>query len=92
MNYGQGGAPDGANIAFTVPATSATVDVLATSPSTHVLTIRSGPATAHDGNVEWDGLRHDSRDLLYRTPGGAVPAGTPVKLRFRTFHDDVTVA
>ncbi|HEX7975232.1 MAG TPA: alpha-amylase family glycosyl hydrolase, partial [Anaerolineales bacterium] len=45
---------------------------------------------AHDNNVEWDGLRHDSRDLLYRTPGGAVPAGTPVILRFRTFHNDVT--
>ena len=43
-----------------------------------------------DNNVEWDGLRHDSRDLLYRTPGGAVPAGTPVTLRFRTFHNDVT--
>ena len=48
------------------------------------------PGPGHDGNVEWDGLRHDSRDLLYRTPGGAVPAGTPVKLRLRTFHDDVT--
>ena len=43
-----------------------------------------------DNYVEWDGLRHDSRDLLYRTPGGAVPAGTPVTLRFRTFHNDVT--
>jgi glycosidase len=43
-----------------------------------------------DNNVEWDGLRHDSRDLLYRTPGGAVSAGTPVKLRFRTYHNDVT--
>src|SRR5690606_25245097 len=38
----------------------------------------------------WDGLRHDSRDPLYRTPGGAVPAGTPVLIRFRTFHNDVT--
>ena len=45
---------------------------------------------AHDDNDEWDGLRHDSRDPLYRSPGGAVPAGTPVKIRFRTFHDDVT--
>ena len=44
----------------------------------------------HDNNVEWDGLRHDSRVDVYRTPGGAVPAGTPVTLRFRTFHDDVT--
>ena len=43
-----------------------------------------------DNNVEWDGLRHDSRDTLYRTPGGAVPAGTDVLIRFRTFHNDVT--
>lgn len=48
------------------------------------------PSSAVDGNVEWDGLKHDSRDTVYRTPQGAVPAGTPVTLRFRTFHDDVT--
>ncbi len=28
--------------------------------------------------------------LLYRTPGGAVPAGSTVLIRFRTFHNDVT--
>ena len=55
-----------------------------------MLTITSRRRPGHDDNVEWDGLRHDSRDLLYRTPGGAVPAGTPVKLRLRTFHGDVT--
>ncbi len=43
-----------------------------------------------DNDVWWDGLRHDSRELLYRTPGGAVPAGTAVLLRFRTYHNDVT--
>src|SRR5437867_13203007 len=57
-------------------------------PNTHILTILAGHGP--DNNVEWAGLRHDSRDLLYRTPGGAVPAGTPVTIRFRTFHDDVT--
>ena len=86
-NYGQGGARDGANIAFTVPANNAKVTFTYVA-STHVLTISAGHG--HDGNVEWDGLRHDSRDSLYRTPGGAVPAGTPVTLRFRTFHGDVT--
>lgn len=44
----------------------------------------------HDNHVEWAGLRHDSRDPLYRSPGSAVPARTAVRLRFRTFHDDVT--
>ncbi len=36
------------------------------------------------------GCATTSRDLLYRTPGGAVPAGTAVLLRFRTYHNDVT--
>ncbi len=43
-----------------------------------------------DGDIYWDGLRHDSRDTLYRVPGGAVTANTPVTLRFRTFHNDAT--
>ncbi len=82
-NYGQGGAQNGANIPFTVPADGMLM-IFTYDPVSHILTIR----TADD--VEWDGVRHDSRDLLYRTPGGAVPAGTPVTLRLRTFHDDVT--
>ncbi len=89
VNYGDGGVAGGANIAFTVPA-HATV-TFSYNASTHVLTIGSQSALpSHDNNIEWDGLRHDSRDTLYRTPAGAVPAGTPVTLRFRTFHDDVT--
>jgi glycosidase len=87
VNYGQGGVQNGSNIPFTVPVDGAKV-VFRYDSSTHVLTIEAGHA--HDGNVEWDGLRHDSRSTLYRSPGGAVPAGTPVKIRFRTFHDDVT--
>jgi glycosidase len=86
-NYGQGGVPGGANLAFTVPAANALV-VFTYNPITHVLAILAGHAP--DNNVEWVGLRHDSRDALYRAPGGAVPAGTPVLLRFRTFHNDVT--
>jgi Alpha amylase, catalytic domain len=86
-NYGQGGVPNGANIPFTVPAGGAKV-VFRYDGATHVLTISAGHG--HDGNVEWAGLRHDSRDPLYRTPGGAVATGTNVILRFRTFHDDVT--
>jgi len=86
VNYGQGGVQNGANIPFTVPVNNAKVTFAYVS-ATHVLTIVTH---AHDNNVEWDGLRHDSRDTLYRTPGGAVPAGTPVTLRFRTFHNDVT--
>ncbi|MEO5964623.1 MAG: alpha-amylase, partial [Candidatus Limnocylindrales bacterium] len=86
-NYGQGGVPGGANIPFTVPAAGAKVTFTYVA-GTHVLTVSAGHG--HDGTVEWDGLKHDSRDTTYRTPGGAVPAGTPVTIRFRTFHDDVT--
>jgi glycosidase len=86
-NYGVGGMRNGPNIPFHVSVDGANV-LFSYAPTTHVLTIRTGHA--QDGNVEWDGLRHDSRDTLYRAPGGAVPAGTPVLLRFRTFHDDVT--
>lgn len=34
-------------------------------------------------------LFHDSRDLLYRTPGGPAPINTAVTIRFRTASDDV---
>lgn len=86
-NYGQGGAPGGPNIPFIVPTDNAKV-VFRYNPTSHVLTILAGHG--QDNNVEWDGLRHDSRDSLYRSPGGAVPAGTPVTIRLRTFHNDVT--
>jgi glycosidase len=87
VNYGQGGVQNGPNIAFTVPANGAKT-VFRYDGATHILSIQAGHG--HDNNVEWDGLRHDSRDTLYRTPRGAVPSGTAVTLRFRTFHDDVT--
>jgi glycosidase len=88
-NFGQGGAQNGANYAFTVVGNAAVT--FSFDPVTHVLTIsQQALEPSHDNNVEWDGLKHDSRDLLYRSPGGAVPAGTPVVLRFRTFHNDVT--
>ena len=79
--------PGRGNIAFTVPADNAKVTFTYVA-ATHVLTVLAGHG--HDNNIEWDGLRHDSRSDVYRTPGGAVQAGTPVTLRFRTFHDDVT--
>jgi glycosidase len=47
------------------------------------------PQPGHDNDIWWDGLGHDSRDDLYRVPGGAVTTGTPVILRFRTYQDDV---
>ena len=89
VNYGEGGVQNGANYAFTVPANGrVTFSYDATS---HVLAIAAASLDpTQDNNIEWDGLRHDSRDTLYRTPGGAVPDGTAVTLRFRTLHNDVT--
>ncbi len=89
LNYGAGGAQNGDNIPFTVVPNAKVT--FSWDSTTHVLSIGvQSLDPAHDNNVEWDGLRHDSRDTLYRTPGGAVPAGTAVTLRFRTFHNDVT--
>lgn len=45
---------------------------------------------ALDGDIFWDGLGHDSRDTLYRLPGGAVASNTQITLRFRTFHNDAS--
>lgn len=87
-NYGAEGVPNGPNIAFNVAFTGQAV-TFRYDAATHVLAIDAA-GHAHDNDVEWDGLRHESRDTLYRTPGGAVPSGTPVTLRLRTFHDDVT--
>ncbi len=87
-NYGIGGGPD--NVPFTVPGSGFRVlisfNTANNTPSVSV--VSTGPQLNND--VMWDGLRYDSRDPLYRTPGGAVEAGTPVTLRFRTFHNDVT--
>jgi glycosidase len=82
-NYGQGGVQNGANIPFNVPTNNAPV-TFSYNSSTHVLTI-----SAASGDIQWDGLRHDTFDSYYRSPFGAVPAGTSVTLRFRTAHLDV---
>ena len=87
VNYGQGGVQDGNNITFAVPVNHAKITFRYDSTS-HVLTISAGHG--HDNNVEYDGLAHDSRNSLYRVPFGTVAPGTPVTLRFRTFHNDVT--
>ncbi|HET6821163.1 MAG TPA: hypothetical protein VFH34_00870, partial [Anaerolineales bacterium] len=87
VNYGVGGVQNGPNIAFNVPSDNAQMD-FSYDATTHALTISSS-GFGQDNDIAWDGLRHDSRDTLYRTPGGTVPAGTEVLIRFRTFHNDV---
>ena len=46
----------------------------------------------HDNEVWWDYLGHDSRDTVYRTPGGPVTTGTEVILRLRAAQGDLTEA
>jgi glycosidase len=84
-NYGQGGAQNGANIPFSVSAANQPV-TFSYDSATRVLTISAGTPL---GDVQWDGLRHDTFDSYYRSPFGAVPAGSQVTLRFRTAHFDV---
>jgi glycosidase len=47
---------------------------------------------AIDGHINLADLQHDSRDDLYRTPVGAVPAGTTVTLRLRATAGDLSRA
>jgi hypothetical protein len=51
-----------------------------------------GERPALDGSIREQDLRHDSCELLYRAPGGAVPAGTLVKLRLRAAAGDLSDA
>ncbi|MBE2223741.1 MAG: alpha amylase N-terminal ig-like domain-containing protein, partial [Anaerolineae bacterium] len=51
----------------------------------------SGGAS-QDGLIVMDALGHDSRDALYRTPGGPVITGTAVTLRLRAAMNDLTGA
>lgn len=88
VNYGQGGAPGGANILFTVAAAGTKVKITFNA-ATHAVTVNTGQS-AHDNNVEYAGLGHNSQDLVYRQPFGAVNPGTQITLRFRTFYNDAT--
>ncbi len=80
---------------FTQPVTLArganTITVTARSTTDTATVVRHVTfGAAHDNNVFWDGLLHDSRDPAYRTPVGPVPAGTPVTLRLRAYAGDLT--
>ncbi|MBN2503463.1 MAG: hypothetical protein JXB38_21990 [Anaerolineales bacterium] len=69
------------NVTFTVDALTGRI----------MVAVEAAPEVPKpDDNIWWDGLGHDSRSDLYRLPGGAVTTGTPVIVRFRTYHDDVT--
>lgn len=87
-SYGAGGGSN--NVTFDL-TNAKQYAVLSFVAATHVPTAAiKSTKPSHDNNVEYAGLAHDTRNSLYRVPFGAVNPGTPVMLRFRTFHDDVT--
>lgn len=80
---------------FTQPITLArganTLTVTARSETDTAVVVRHVTfGAAHDDDVFWDGLLHNTRHPLYRTPVGPVPAGTPVTLRLRAYAGDLT--
>lgn len=79
-NYGTGGL-NGADIPFSIPALGTQVifrfNTASSIPSVQV------------GSSGTAGFGHNSQDSLYRQPFGATNPGTPIKLRFRTFANDV---
>lgn len=45
-----------------------------------------------DDNILWDAVWHDTRDLYYRNPFGAVVVDSEITIRLRTAKDDLTFA
>ncbi|MFP5263111.1 MAG: alpha-amylase family glycosyl hydrolase [Blastocatellia bacterium] len=62
------------------------VNSTADGASTKPFSTNSASST---GDIHFLGLRHDTFDVYYRSPFGAVAAGSSVTLRFRTEHFDV---
>jgi glycosidase len=78
------------NVPFTIAVAGQMVTVSWNTTTNAVSTALEALTAAQDNHVEYPGLAHDSRGDRYRLPFGAVTSGTPVTLRFRTFHNDVT--
>ncbi len=90
-----GGWRGGARVRTAVP-TAMLLAALVSGPGAAAPSAAAGsPAAGPTGtqaprSIDLTALYHDSRDGLYRTPGGAVPAGTAITLRLRTRHDGAT--
>ena len=93
-NYGNpgGNTPNGSNIPFTVTTNNEPVTFSFVSSTNTLSVVVGGGGAGHDNDIWWADLGHDSRDPLYRTPGGPVPTNTPVTLRLRAASGDLTAA
>lgn len=82
----------GSNISFNVPNNGDTVTFTYNASSNAVNISVTGSGASLDNNIWWGNLGHNSRDSLYRNPGGAVPVGTPITLRLRAASGDLELA
>lgn len=57
-----------------------------------LLILPIGVVSAGDDNIHWSELGFNSRDTLYRSPVGAVPVGTAVRVRLKALDGDLTSA
>ncbi len=80
----------GSNIPFTV-SDGDTVNFSYNS-ATNAVNISVTGSGGSDNDFQFAALGHNSRDTIYRNPGGAVPTGTPIKLRLRSAVNDLQEA
>jgi len=94
--WGTGGGADPTQDTINDPAEDwnasdwATTSVI--SNSTEYPLPAEPPHASHDNNIWWGDLGHNSRDTLYRNPGGPVTNRYPVTLRLRAASGDLTAA
>ena len=77
-NYGAFGN----NVPFTVTGPATVIFSFNTATTYVGVEVRSA-LPQPDNNVEWDGVYHNSRDPLYRTPRGAVPCSCVTNSTYR---------
>jgi glycosidase len=93
QQYGAGGrSVDASTVNFQAYSANQTLSFHLNTGTGRVKVVSIRTTASHDNNIWWDDLGHNSRDSLFRTPGGAVVTGTPVTLRLRAASGDLTAA
>lgn len=88
-----GRAISGGNLSYqtTLPNQTVTIHLdMNVSRYKVMVTGGDGSGASQDNNVWYSDLGHNSREMFYRAPGGAVPVGQDVVLRFRSAKNDLT--
>ena len=93
QQYGAGGRSiDASTVSFQAYAADQTLGFYLDTARGRVKVVSIKTTAAHDNNVWWTDLGHNSRDALYRNPLGAVTTDTAVTLRLRAADGDLTAA